>query len=327
MTKYTIGNGESTIINDLDIKTKIIDYLFNSVNLSKYRFNMLESIDQLKFLKSNVHYVSPNFSGYNYFLIFTRINNLSYCVLIDKKKFSYHKDKLNMKMIKILKIKILASSSIFNGSILDCKLIRSKQDYYLLIKDCYKLMGNDLTKMELVEKMNYLNNIISNTLEENKYFEIKINKLFDYKDLDKLINTIIPKSKFTNQGLIFFPKYSGISIIYSNNKKNKNKVEIRSNENISNASYTLITDIDKILKNRVYSYETDGKKDKLQLEKTDISDVYQVYNKDNERLGIAHIPNLKISLYCKGIFEEKNKEYFNCIYNNDFKKWIPLNKI
>ena len=63
MAKYIIGNGEGTIINDLDIKTKIIDYLFNSVNLSKYRFNMLESIDQLKYLKANIHYVSPNFSG------------------------------------------------------------------------------------------------------------------------------------------------------------------------------------------------------------------------------------------------------------------------
>ena len=72
--------------------------------------------------------------------------------------------------------------------------------------------------------------------------------------------------------------------------------------------------------------KTEGKKDKLKLEKTDISDVYQIYNKDDEKLGIAHIPNLKISLYCKKIFEDKNKEYFNCIYNNHFKKWIPLKK-
>ena len=188
-------------------------------------------------------------------------------------------------------------------------------------------MGNDLTKMELIEKMNYLNNIIPNTLENNKYFKIKINKLFEYKDLDKLINKIIPKSKFVNQGLIFFPKYSGITIIYSSNKKSKNKINIQSNENISITSYKLITDIDKILKNRVYSYETEGKRDKLLLEKTNISDVYQIYDKNNERLGIAHIPNLKISLYCKKIFEEKNKEYFNCVYNNNFKKWIPLNII
>ena len=129
MSKYKFGNSDATIINDLDVKNKIIDYLFNSVNLSNYRFNMLEDLQQLKFLKNNNHYVSPNFKGYNYFLIFTKINNLSYCVVIDKKKFSYHKNKLNVKNVKIIKLKIMTSSSIFRGSIFDAKLIFNNGKY------------------------------------------------------------------------------------------------------------------------------------------------------------------------------------------------------
>ena len=324
MLKYTIGNDDGTLINDLEIKTKIIDYLFNSVNLSNFRFKMLESLDHLNFLKKNTHYVSPNFYGYNYFLIFTKINSSSYCVLLDRKKFSYHKEKINIKNTKIIKIKIMTSSSMFNGSIFDCKLIKTNNTYTLLIKDCYKLMGNSLIKSELQDKMKYLNNIIPNTIENNNYFDIKINTLFKYEDLDKLINNIIPKSKLNIQGLVFTPLYSGICIIYTNKKKNK--IDITSNENISNNTYTLITDIDKILKSRVYSYESIGKKHTFEMEKTEISDVYNLYE-DNERIGIAHIPNIKISSYCKEIFNDNEKHEFKCVYNNNFKKWIPLEKV
>ena len=57
---YKLGNSDATIINDLSIKNKIIDYLFNSIEMSKYRFNMLDNLQKLNFLKDNIHYVSPN---------------------------------------------------------------------------------------------------------------------------------------------------------------------------------------------------------------------------------------------------------------------------
>jgi hypothetical protein len=326
MAKYIFGNSDATLINDLDVKNKIINYLFHSVNLSNYRFNMLDDIQQLNFLKNNKHFVSPNFKGYNYFLIFTKVNNISYCVLIDRKKFSYHKNKVNIKMVKIIKLKIRASSSMFRGSIFDAKLIFNKEKYIMLIKDCYKIIGNDLTKMEMNEKMTYLNNILNNQISDNPYFDIKINKLFDYETLDDLINNIIPSSKLDIQGLIFYPKYSGIQIIYTNGKKQK-KVEINSNENIKNSTFDMITNIKNILKSREYSYEQEGKKEKLKLEKTNIIDVYNVIDNENSKLGIAHIPSLKISSYCQDIFKEVNEKLFLCVYNNNFKKWIPLKTI
>lgn len=326
MSKYTFGNCEGIMINDLSVKNKIIDYLFHSVNLSNYRFNMLDNIEQLNFLKNNIHLVSPNFKGYNYFLIFKKINDISYCVVIDKKKFSYHKNKLNIKMVKIIKLKIRSSSSIFRGSIFDAKLINNKNKYIMLIKDCYKLLDNDLTKMEMSEKMSYLNNILNNQIYDNPYFDIKINKLFDYENLENLINDIIPKSKLEIQGLIFFPKYSGVQTIYTNNKKQK-KIDINTSENIKNSTYDMIVNIDKILKEREYSYEKEGKKEKLKLQKTNIIDVYNVIDKDNEKLGIAHIPNIKISSYCQEVFRNSSESIFLCVYNNNFKKWIPLKTI
>ena len=84
------GNGDAIIINDLSLKNKIIDFIFNSVELSNYRYNILNNLQRLKFLKENEHYVTPNFMGVNYFVVFVTINKTKYCVAIDKRKMSYH---------------------------------------------------------------------------------------------------------------------------------------------------------------------------------------------------------------------------------------------
>ena len=317
---YKFGLGDATIINDLDIKTKIIDYLFNSLELYKFRFKMLDNLQQLEFLKDNAHYVSPNFKGYNYFLIFMKIDNLSYCLAIDKKKITYQKNKLNINMTKVIKLNIKAIHTLFKGSIFDCKFINNNT---MIIKDCYKLMGNSLLQMEMFQKLSYLSKIIDNQIYNNSYFDIKINKLYKYEELDNLIKHIIPKCKYNIQGLVFFPSYSGITIIYTNNTNKQNKPLIEKNDNIENVTYNLITDIKNILKNRAYCYENEGERKKLLIERTDISDVYNVFENDT-RIGIAHIPNMKTSEYCRNELNEGETKMFNCIFNNKYKKWLPL---
>ena len=53
--------------------------------------------------------------------------------------------------------------------------------------------------------------------------------------------------------------------------------------------------------------------------------MYNVCEIENgERIGIAHIPNLKISRYCQNVFKNGDNIIFKCIYNNDYNKWIPL---
>lgn len=287
---------------------------------------MLENLNQLNFLKNNDHYVSPNFKGYNYFLIFTKINNASYCVAIDKKKLSYHKDKLNIKTIIMYKLKVMTSSSIFRGSIFDCKLLKNKEHkYFMLIKDSYKIMGNNIHDMEMNDKMLYLNGIIDNQFGNNccSNFNFKINKLYKYDKLENLIKNIIPSCSLEIHGLIFYPKYSGVSIIYIDKKKEKVQIE-SSNNSISSDAYNIIKELDNFLKARTYSYEKEGKRKNLLIEKTNISDVYNVYETDNTKVGIAHIPSLKISSYCHENIKDNKAVKFNCIYNNEFKKWIPL---
>lgn len=322
---YKLGNSEATVINDLSIKNKIIDYLFNSLEMSKYRFNMLDNLQKLNFLKDNIHYVSPNFKGFNYFLIFTSINNINQCFVIDKKKLSYHRNKVNAKFINIYRIKIQSSQSLYNGTIFDAKLVRKHSKYIMLIKDCYIMMGNKVLTMEMSDKMKYINSIINTQFTNScKNFLIKVNRLYIYEDIDNIVNDIIPKCDIDILGLVFFPKYSGVTTIYIDKKQDK--IDIQNNtEQVTNESYNLIKNIVEFLSQRKYSYE-EGKHVKLHIKRTEITDVYNLYDEDN-KIGIAHVPNMKTSLMLQKNVINDDKYFVNCVFNKKFNKYIPISFI
>lgn len=333
MVKF--GESDAIVVNDVDFKNKIIDYLFSSIDISKYRYNILENTQQLYHLKLNEHYVSPNFKGYNYFLIFNRHNNVPYCVAVDRKNLSYHRDKVDIKKLPIFKIKMLANQSIFRGTIMDCKLIKN----IMMIKDCFQIMSNTIIDMDMLDKMIYLDTIIINQFQKDycSNFSLKINKLYRYNMLNDMINNIIPNCNFDIQGLIFLPKKSGISIIFvdKKNQPSEGRVEITNNNNTSsimtpnynNSSIHMIHDMKDFLLSRSYSYESNGKQMNLYVEKTNIMDVYNIYeDKDTyNKLGIAHIPSMKISQYCNDNIIDKH--LCKCIYHKEFNKWIPLKVI
>jgi hypothetical protein len=320
MVKF--GESEAFLINDNDFKNKIIDYLFTTINISSYRYNLLETTQQLNFLKLNEHYLSPNFKGYNYLIIFYRHLNQPYCAAIDRKNLSYHRDKVDIKKIPIYKIKVMTSQSIFRGTIMDCKLVKN----IMIIKDCFQIMGNMVVDMDMIDKMNYLDSVIMNQFQKDycSNFTFKINKLYRYNMLNEVITNIIPKCSFDIQGLVFLPTKSGISIIFVDKKQlTESKVDISPVTNVDSPSYHMIHDLKNFLMSRVYSYETNGKKKNLLLKKTPISDVYELYdNNDDDKLGIAHIPSIKISNYCNEHVNDIN--IFECIYSKEFNKWIPL---
>lgn len=325
--QLNFGNSKGLVINDLNIKNKIIDSLFDSLDLTKYRYKILKDMNNMNFLINNPHFVTPNYKGLNYYLLFTEINNKNYCVAIDKRKLSYHREQIDIKNVFIIRFRINVNKSIYRRSIFDTKLIRKDYDYIMLIKDCYYLMGDSLLDMDIETKAKHMNNIINNQFGKDccNNFKIKINKFYTYDNLTNLIKNIIPNCELECQGLIFYPRFSGITIIYIDRKKEK--INIQSNNNIQIKSCNLISNLEDFLMNRIYSYEEEGKKKKLWLEKTSITDVYNIYEKINsDKLGIAAIPNLKISLFCQKEISNEPVQFL-CIFNKKFKKWIPLNLV
>ena len=347
---YRFGNSDSIIINDVGLKNKIIDFIFNSYDLSKFRYNMLTSLQKLEFLKENEHYVTPNFYGYNYLLAFLIIDNVKYCIAIEKKGLSYHRNQIDVNRIMMHKIMVNASPVIFNGTIFDSKLIsinkssnneknsndnftKSRPRYYMLIKDCYYLMGNQFLDLEMKNKMNHIDNTIKTHFNSKscKNFTFKINKLSNYSELKQLIENVMPNCGIKCQGLIFYPKYSGINIVYLDKQQEKIDISVNGKDQteIESKSYDLISNMVQYLKQRSYSYEKNGKFRKLWLKNTDIPDVYDVFERNScdNKLGIAHIPNLKTSHMCNNNINDLDIKCFECIFNNNFKKWIPLNPV
>lgn len=321
-----IGDSESTIIDDLVFKKTIILYLFKVAYLHKYK--ILSTREELEYLKLNEHYFSPNFKGYNYLIIFHQHNNIPYCVLIDRKNLSYHKDKIDYKKLSISIIKIVACPTIYQGTVMSCQLVKNN----MIIKDCFQMMGKSCTQIDMIDKMNFIDDILSKKFMGNycSNFSFKINKLYRYSDLNHVIKEIIPNCKYEIQGLIFIPVKSGTSIIFIDNKHipSDNKIVITNNYDkkdlCPNESYNMIYNISNVLLSRKYSYEDIGEKKQFIVEKTNISDVYFLYESNNsyEKIGVAHIPNMKISKYC---YENiKDRELCECIYYKNFNKWIPL---
>jgi hypothetical protein len=334
--KFRVGAGNGIVLADYKVKTELVDYLFNNVDLSKYRYNMLSNLQKLEFLKSSPHYVAPNYKGINYLMIFKSINNNKYCVLIPKKNLSYHRNQCNVKNLFVIRLKVDVADCMFNGTIFDGKVISTKEEdsdniiNLFLIKDCYYLMNNNIEGMEMKQKMMHLNTIIKNNFNGKNTcnnFEFKLNNLSDYTNLEQIIDNIKNrKTKIKTVGLEFFPKFSGITIVYLSEKSSDKNMTIQTNDNINNNcvesfTYNLIHNLTSVLESRIYSYENSKKIRKLYLEKTDISDVYEVIDED-EKIGIAHIPNYKISKMCRENI--KNKSLVKCCYNDKFKKWIPL---
>lgn len=330
--RIIIGNSYSYIIEDA-IKKAIVDFLYSTINLSNYRYNLLTNINKLKYLQENEHYVAPNYKGYNYLFILITVYGMNHAVLIDRKKLSYHKHQLDIKNLQIYKIKVDISETMYSGTIIDGKIINNKANYTFLIQDCLSLMNTSLINMDMIEKLEYIQIIINsqfNNINNNcsPNFEFKLNKLYTYEDIENIISNI-NDFDYPTSGLIFYPKKSGTNIIYLDKKNvvidyntpiQQDKIELK--------SIDIITNYTEYVKSRSYHYEdfnnNQNKSKDLWLLKTCIPDVYEIFeNQDSIKLGIALIPNLKISHLCDNIINEKPYK-FKCIYSTLFKKWIPI---
>jgi len=320
MVNKIVFNSEICEPLDFSSKQKIINYLYNKLELYKYSYNILDNLAKVKYLECNEHYVTPNFKGINYLLLVANINNQNYCILIDKKTLSYNKLSIDIKNVNICKLKITLPESMYEGTIIDGKIINNK---VFLIQECYFLMGENLLNKDLSKKFLQLNDLINNHFKNylNNTITFKLNKLYRYNELKELISNLTNLTHNTN-GLIFFPKTSGKTFVFLENKTEKINIISKSEEIIKAEPVYLSNNLD-YLKTRKYSFEESTTFKILFLERTDILDVYNIYDESNLKLGIAGIPTLKISQMCDNIIKDDLIK-FKCVFCKQFNKWIPL---
>jgi hypothetical protein len=304
INKNDRGINKNNNYNSNEVKMNIIDYLYNSINLIDYKYKLLQSIDDLKFLKENKHFVSPNFSGKNCFIIFKKIKNDFFSVMIDKKTLKYNKTFIDINNIKLIPLNLKAKSNIYDGTIFDGKLIKIDNNKQIFqITDVLFLEGQNLLLETIDNKLINIKAYLDKNIKIDNTSKITfdINKLYSYDNIKTIIIEGKQHPMYNMYGIVFYPNKSGVTILF-------NDIEFKSEiKNLDNKSAAIL------------------------FKKDFRPDVYETYIlNDNKKLckcGIAYIPTIKISKYCDNLFTSNTNNtplVFKCIFNAEYKKWEPI---
>jgi hypothetical protein len=288
-----------------DTKKYILDHLDVMCNGMKFnkRYAKVYNEQYSKNLK-NPHIFFLKTSGAPYLLFLTQINGTNYSFLIDKKtseKYEYP---------KILIVPYNFDAELYNGTLLECELIRDKsQEWSLAINDIYYNCGKNMNKTSIIDRINIIYNMLDNKYNEKSYSEtcpLFVKRYFDYSEILFVKDEFIPNLPYNIRGLYFIPlrvDYSNILYLFPREAPKKN-VNSKATSKNSNKVFRVM--------------------------KTMKTDVYELYLKDGGNLvkkGIALIQTTELSHKILSYFEDKHNTdevKLECKYNKGFDKWVPI---
>jgi hypothetical protein len=266
---------------------------------------MLKSFDDLQKNEKNIEYVIPHIKGDPYFLLFGTVGQKTFSYYIEKKKLKFNLDQCNLNEIKIFYANYKCAPKTYTGSIFDGRIVNN----IFLIQDCYYLDGSRMNAWKLEKKLNYLDEYISKNMNNQN---IKIRKVDNITEIVELDNKI-SKSTVEINGFIFLQARSGISYIFVDNenfnKHESNIIEMKS-EIKQEIKQNTISDISD---ENVFLIKKDNK-----------PDVYHVYDKDNNLVHFASIPDTYTSQYVYNILKNIDSAYFKCVLCPIWKRYKPV---
>jgi len=177
----------------------------------------------MKNLKSNDYVVLDKSDGTRYALTFMNYNNRNVCALIDRN-------------LRVFLIKFNPPKPCFQGTILDCELVKENENFVLLVFDCVVMCGTDVHKYSFTKRMEFAQTLtdfykISNDdafIVRRKQFEI-------FKNLRTFANTV-KYVEYDTDGYIFMPENSPVTLgtfnfLYKWKKYKNNTVDFGINKN------------------------------------------------------------------------------------------------
>lgn len=336
---------------DTNDKKNIFNYINSKIDLLQYKYKLMEYMDELEVFRKEKYYASINYLGINNLLIFVRINDKYYSVLIDKK--SIPRPNINFNDILMFPFNMRFNKSIYDGTILDGILLINKatKKKVFMLTDIYYLKGNDLRNDNLKNKLLnfsvYLKNAPNN---DNDNYSIEINKIYNFSEFNKLDDDMNKASYYEHKGYAFYPEISGKKLVLLNNN-----IDTPINKNMFNKN--VITKPDEInidksnipefnnVKNtttitiKYYPKIDDDIFVTLEMRKTVYTEVYTLHYLiidivnglkvfKIKSLGNAYIPDQLCSQMCKTIIGSKKngKALMKCKFNRDKNKWIPIHE-
>lgn len=316
-----------------DVKKSLIDFIYSKVQLHKYNYKMIEYESDLHPLKEQTYCISPNYTGINSLLVFKKIFNKYYSVLVDRKTLSYNQNNVDINKLKITPIAIRLDEKIYNGTIIDGVMLYGvdKGAKTFVVNDMYMFEGKNLMTTKIKFKMIQITQYLETYQKKDKYLNrlnIFPNKLYELSNTKHLINKYIPKCEYSKaiKGVAFNPEMSGTKLIYLYSNGSKDAKE------------EFIPGLQPKLTNvRVSNVGTAGLIKVFRMKKTEVIDVYELslsYKVEQggkkllkfKKFGIAYIPTKECSYFCKDIFDSINNSsvLVECKYVAERDKWVPL---
>jgi hypothetical protein len=343
---------------DLNEKKLLIDYIYSNINISKFKYKLLENYSDLaNFQESQKFYVSANFSGSNCLLVFCKLKGKFYSFMVDRKTLSFNSEQIKYESVNIIPVNIKLENSIYNGTIIDGIFIKhdKKKEKFFVITDLYLFRGITTEKDKINMKLSNIETYLDYNMKSCQNLILTINKLYELENIDKLVNDDIKKTHdFHVRGLSFYPEISATKLIYVFNEDKDKKVLNKNNgsESLSRENREIILPVsstnNQVSENKKikikYSIKPEFKNQEitfvLELKKTEISDVYKLFAVEEfekedkkilktKKMGIAYIPTRDISLKCKDIFNKNvnGRALFSCKFDDSKNKWIPLDEV
>jgi hypothetical protein len=321
-------------LNDADvIKGDLIKYIYQNAPLYRFRYRVLKSSEDLNVLADQPHYVGLNYVGFNNLLVFSKFRNFYYSFFVDRKSLKYNIEDLDINQAIIRPVAMKASAEVYSGSIFDGILVNVNGTKKFIITDAYILSGDDnILKVERNEKLKRLKFYVEQNIKfdnEYSYVNFVIDTMYEYKDLVKIKNEVIPESEIKVRGLVFYPKYSGRKYIYTFPPPEQQITY--DNEDVEEIGCLTEKDLEVEVKVKSDVKNTYSIKARFEIRKTDIPDVYDLYVRHDtknkvKKYGIAYIPTNDCSTFCRELFEgeEEKTIVVKCGYAENKGKWMPM---
>jgi hypothetical protein len=233
-------------INNYYIKSVILKYLYSKIDISELSYKIISYNNELSEISNKFKYIQLSHIGSNNFLLFIKIENRFYSVMIDKRSLNYNFNKLDINRVKIIKVNMRFSKNIYDGTIFDGIYLINKfnKEKKFIINDVYYLTGNNMMNNKMKHKFYTLESYLDiNPYVNDSNFSniiITLNKCYELNEINDIFNDIkTHEEKHFIKGLHFIKEKSGHKIIYFlNNNKNNNKNNNRNNNNRYNKHST-----------------------------------------------------------------------------------------
>lgn len=319
-----------------DAKDIILNQLENKYKIRILQKHFIPLDDtQFKYVKQIPHDACIRSNGNPYFLYFTKYDDVSQIMYIDKKvQPGYQKP-------RIILTRGQFDDSIFENTLVEGEMVKdTKGQWLFIINDVIMYKGVYLKDIDLPSRLVYAEEMLSMYYNPDTMMDVCRYQIKKYVKCTKnAIEDLIEFSKtlpYTSRGIYFVPhsmKYKPKLINFDNSlivpvyrkvkdtpdfvEKIEVEVEVEIKVSLPKDLRTPITEgIDE--NNKI-----------LWLRKTDQPDIYDLFENENskEKIGIAHVSSMVTSKMLRNVFKNMNVATsvpFLCKYNDAFKKWIPI---